>query len=104
VAEETLAIAVYSALRRPDDFEAAIIAAVNHNGDSDSTGSACGNIMDAYLGYEAIPGKFKSHLESLDVILEVADDLWHDLLSPIDRKKYKALLDYLGERYWNELT
>ncbi|MCD7882215.1 MAG: ADP-ribosylglycohydrolase family protein [Lachnospiraceae bacterium] len=61
-----------------DDFSRAIIAAVNHSGDSDSTGTVTGNIVGASLGYEAIPEEWKDHLECLDVILEVADDLCHD--------------------------
>ena len=55
VAEETLAIAVYCALKYQDDFGAGVAAAVNHNGDSDSTGAVTGNILGAWLGYEAIP-------------------------------------------------
>ena len=57
VGEEALAIAVYCALRHPDSFEDAIIAAVNHSGDSDSTGAIAGNIMGAALGFQAIPEK-----------------------------------------------
>jgi ADP-ribosylglycohydrolase len=57
VAEETLAIAAYCALRHSNDLETAIVTAVNHDGDSDSTGSVCGNIMGAHLGYDAIPKK-----------------------------------------------
>ena len=75
VAEETLAIAVYCALKYAEDFDKAICAAVNHNGDSDSTGAVCGNLLGAYLGYDAIPQKFKDRLELHDVILEIADDL-----------------------------
>lgn len=43
--EEAWAIALYCAVRHIDSIEDAIIAAVNHDGDSDSTGSVCGNIM-----------------------------------------------------------
>lgn len=49
VAEETLAIALYCALRHQDDFSAGIIAAVNHSGDSDSTGAVAGNILGAAI-------------------------------------------------------
>ena len=77
VAEETLGIAVYCALRHQDDFSAGIIAAVNHGGDSDSTGAVTGNILGALLGYEAIDQKWKKDLELSDVILEMADDLCH---------------------------
>lgn len=77
VAEETLAIAIYCSLRYQDDFSAGIIAAVNHKGDSDSTGAVTGNILGALVGYEAIDGKWKKDLELADVILEMADDLCH---------------------------
>ena len=77
VAEETLAIAIYCALRHVDNFSAGIIAAVNHNGDSDSTGAVTGNILGALCGYEAIDPKWKADLELKDVILEMADDLCH---------------------------
>ncbi len=76
VAEETLAIALYCALKYSDDFDKALIAAVNHNGDSDSTGAVTGNILGAYLGLGAIPEKYLEHLELREVILEVADDLY----------------------------
>lgn len=75
VAEETLAIAVYCALRYQNDFSAGIAAAVNHRGDSDSTGAVAGNILGALCGYEAIEEKWKRDLELSDVILEMADDL-----------------------------
>ena len=78
VAEETLAIAVFCALRHEHDFEAGIVAAVNHNGDSDSTGAVCGNILGARLGFSGIPAKYTERLELLDVIEGFADDLYHD--------------------------
>ena len=77
VAEEALAIALYCALKYSDDFDKALIAAVNHNGDSDSTGAVTGNILGAYLGLSAIPEKYLGYLELRDVILEIADDLYN---------------------------
>ena len=76
VAEETLAIAVYCCAKHFDDFEKAMIASVNHGGDSDSTGAVTGNILGAAIGYEAIPEHLKADLQLHDVILHVADDLW----------------------------
>ena len=78
--EETLAIAVYCCLRYPEDFTAGVIAAVNHSGDSDSTGAVAGNILGAWLGYEKIEEKWKENLELKDVILEMADDLCYGCL------------------------
>ena len=75
VAEETLGISLYCALKYQNDFSKGIIAAVNHKGDSDSTGAVTGNILGALVGYNAIEEKWKKDLELKDVILELADDL-----------------------------
>ncbi len=75
VAEETLAIAVFSVMRHIDNFEKCIICAVNHDGDSDSTGAIAGNISGAILGYSAITKKYLTNLELHDVLVSVADDL-----------------------------
>jgi len=75
VGEEALAIAVYCALKYRDDFRKAIIASVNHSGDSDSTGSITGNILGAYLGMNSIPKKWIEKLELREVIIQIADDL-----------------------------
>lgn len=77
VAEETLAIALYCALRYEHDFSGGVIAAVNHDGDSDSTGAVTGNILGAINGYSAIEDRWKQNLELLDVILEMSLDLCH---------------------------
>ncbi|MBO4687341.1 MAG: ADP-ribosylglycohydrolase family protein [Clostridiales bacterium] len=73
--DEALAISLYAALRHEGDFSSAIIAAVNHSGDSDSTGAITGNIVGAMVGYSAIEEKWKADLELRDVLLEMADDL-----------------------------
>lgn len=78
VAEETLAIAVYCALKYQKDFERGIMAAVNHDGDSDSTGAVTGNILGAYLSLDKIPDKFIQPLELKDVIEELAVDMYED--------------------------
>lgn len=88
VGEEALAIALYCALRYPNDFSAGIIAAVNHRGDSDSTGAVTGNILGAWLGYDAIDDKWKRDLELRNVLLEMADDLAAPENTPGWRQKY----------------
>ena len=75
VGEEALAIGLYCALKYLDNFEEAMIASVNHGGDSDSTGAVTGNILGAAIGYDAIPQFYKDDVELLDVILHMADDL-----------------------------
>jgi len=82
--EEAWAIALYCVVRHIDSVEKAIIASVNHDGDSDSTGSITGNIMGAIFGYEHIrernifcpQGKgLEQTLELSEIILALADDL-----------------------------
>ena len=74
-AHEAVAIAVYACVKYQESFEKAVIAAVNHGGDSDSTGSLCGNLMGAWLGKDAIPKRWTEHLELYDTIEELAKDL-----------------------------
>lgn len=81
VGDEALAIALYCAAKHFDDFEKAMIAAVNHAGDSDSTGAIAGNILGAAIGYEALPEFYKKDLELHDVIIHVADDLYEGKVS-----------------------
>ena len=73
--DEALAIAIYCTAKYFDNFEKAVIAAVNHKGDSDSTGAVTGNILGSVVGYEAIPQHFKDNLELHHDILHMADDL-----------------------------
>lgn len=78
VAEETVAIAIFCVMRHIRDFEGCLVAAVNHDGDSDSTGAVAGNIIGTILGYTGIPEKFRKGLELHDLILSIADDLAGD--------------------------
>lgn len=87
-AEEALAIALYAALSATENetnaeaaFEAGIILAVNHDGDSDSTGSICGNLLGAALGKSAIPKRWLQPLELRKIIEKIAGDyvdLWEE--------------------------
>ena len=73
VGEEALAISVCCALAAPD-FATALLASVNHSGDSDSTGSITGNLLGAALGIDAVPKEWVEALEGLDVIETLAAD------------------------------
>lgn len=74
VAEEALAIALYCALAA-EDFTTGVLLAVNHSGDSDSTGAMTGSLIGALRGVENIPRKWLSGLELGREIAAVADDL-----------------------------
>lgn len=75
VAEETLAIAIFSVLRHIDDFRACMICAVNHGGDSDSTGAVAGNILGAILGVSGIPDDLVKPLQFHEIIRGMASQL-----------------------------
>jgi ADP-ribosylglycohydrolase len=74
VAEEALAMGLYCALGA-GGFEDGVILAVNHSGDSDSTGSITGNLLGAAAGAEAIPDRLLAPLELRSTIEAIADDL-----------------------------
>ncbi|UPW08629.1 ADP-ribosylglycohydrolase family protein [Gordonia terrae] len=99
VGDEALAIAVYSALVA-DDLEDAVIIAVNHDGDSDSTGAIVGNLLGARDGVAAIPQRWLEPLELRDVIVEMAGDL-HDFVDwEIAETDAEAGTPRWVEKYW----
>lgn len=75
VAEEALAIALFAALRAEGDFEKGVRLAVNHSGDSDSTGSMTGQLLGIVLGESAIPKRWLEVLELREEIGVMAEDL-----------------------------
>ncbi|KAJ7530951.1 hypothetical protein O6H91_14G026000 [Diphasiastrum complanatum] len=75
VGEEALAIALYTALITNNNVEAAICYAVNHEGDSDSTGAIVGNIVGAVGGVAAIPKRWAVSVEMRELIEAVSEDL-----------------------------
>ena len=76
IAEEALGIGIYCALVAGDDFKKGVLKAVNHSGDSDSTGSITGNILGTLYGVHTIPEHWTRQLELKDLIEETAVDLF----------------------------
>lgn len=74
VAEEALAIGLWCALSA-DSFEQGVINAVNHSGDSDSTGLIAGHLLGIQSGPAAIPKHWLQGLELRGVIERVAEDI-----------------------------
>jgi ADP-ribosylglycohydrolase len=94
VAEEALAIALYCALVARD-FAHGVLLAVNHGGDSDSTGAIAGNLLGLVHGEQAIPARWLERLELREVIARVADDLW----AHFGRAQVRRCDDVDRERY-----
>ncbi len=57
------------------NVEEAVVLAVNHSGDSDSTGAVAGNICGALFGAETILARWADFVELHDEITAMADDL-----------------------------
>lgn len=74
IAEEALAIAIWCALTAPS-YEQGVINAVNHSGDSDSTGLIAGHLLGIQYGPAAIPARWLDGLELRGVIEKLAEDI-----------------------------
>ena len=75
-AAQVLAGAIYACLVSQDDFDRAMIVAVNHSGRSAAVGAIAGAILGIRLGEEALPDFYIEWLEPAEVLLELADDLY----------------------------
>lgn len=75
VADEALAISLYCSLMYENDFKSGVLSAVNHSGDSDSTGAITGNILGVINGESAIPKKWIENLRYNQLVRTVAEDL-----------------------------
>jgi len=73
--EEALAMAVYCALKHSDDFKKALWLAVNNDGNSDTIGAICGNLLGAYLGSLEIPFSWIQKVELSDLMVHGADKM-----------------------------
>ena len=74
VADEALAIGLWCALCA-ESLEDGVVMAVNHSGDSDSTGLIAGNLLGLIHGPQAVPRHWLEDLELRDVITQLAADI-----------------------------
>ncbi|MEV4728932.1 ADP-ribosylglycohydrolase family protein [Saccharopolyspora sp. NPDC049426] len=101
VGEQAVAIAVCAALVAGEDVELALKIAVHHDGDSDSTGAICGNIVGALQGVSALPLDWLAELELRDVIEQMA----LDCVAEFGRGGFqpgRAAIDPPSDQDWNE--
>ena len=74
-AGQCLAGAMFACLTAPEDFDTAIITAVNHSGLSAAVGAMTGAILGAKLGEDALPSFYLESLECSHVLQLLADDM-----------------------------
>ncbi|MEU9872070.1 ADP-ribosylglycohydrolase family protein [Actinomadura sp. NPDC048021] len=77
---EALAIAVHAALAAEaaggyplEIVPRGMLLAVNHSGDSDSTGAVCGNLLGARYGSRAVPEHWRAGVEAAGTIAVLAE-------------------------------
>ena len=71
--DQALAIGLYSVLAS-GSLPEALLLSVNHSGDSDSTGTVCGNIAGAVYGTRALSTHWLGGLELHDTVRRLAQD------------------------------
>lgn len=75
-AARVLAGAVYAAMLHPKSLDEALIAAVNHSGDSAAVGAVTGAIVGALVGEDEIPDFYLEGLEPTRILKTLASDMF----------------------------
>lgn len=73
-ADQVLCGAVYACLASEEDFDRAMIVAINHSGKSAAVGAVAGAILGARLGVSALPEFYLDCLDAGAVIKELSAD------------------------------
>lgn len=74
-APQCVAGAIYACLNSQDDFDNAMILAVNHSGRSAVVGSLVGAVLGAHMGADALPEFYLECLEPAEILETLAADL-----------------------------
>ena len=75
-APQVLAGAAYTLMGCGDDFDAAMVTAVNHSGRSSAVAALVGAVLGAKLGEQNLPEFYVDGLEVLEPLRTLADDLY----------------------------
>ena len=74
-AAQCLSGAIFACLMHPNDFDSAIVTAVNHSGKSSATGAMVGAILGARVGVDALPDFYLENLECAEALSLLSDDM-----------------------------
>jgi hypothetical protein len=74
-APQCLAGAMFACLLYPDDFDSALITAVNHSGASAAVGAIAGAVLGAKMGEDALPEFYLESLECKWPLRILAEDM-----------------------------
>ena len=67
--------AIYTSISNSEDFDTAMITAVNHSGYSSAVAAITGAILGAKMGYAALPDFYLESLEPVKPLCQLADDM-----------------------------
>lgn len=67
--------AIYASVANAQDFDTAMITAVNHSGYSSAVAGITGAILGAKMGYSALPDFYLESLEPVKALCTLADDM-----------------------------
>ena len=67
--------AIYASVANQQDFDTAMITAVNHSGYSSAVAGITGAILGAKMGYAALPEFYLESLEPVKALCTLADDM-----------------------------
>ena len=70
-----LAGAIYASIANSEDFDTAMITAVNHSGYSSAVAGVTGAILGAKMGHTALPNFYLESLEPISALCQLADDM-----------------------------
>ena len=93
-AAQVLAGAVYACLVSNEDFDRAMVVAVNHSGRSAAVGAIVGAILGIRLGEEALPEFYIECLEPAEVLRELAGDMHSGCPMEVGNKLFDLDWDY----------
>lgn len=74
-AMKCLAGAIYASIANSEDFDTAMITAVNHSGYSSAVAGITGAILGAKMGHRALPDFYLESLEPVKALCQLADDM-----------------------------
>ncbi len=75
LAREVVPTAIYSFHHSPENFEEAVLTAVNMGGDTDSRAAITGAISGTFNGIDSIPKRWIKNLENNKKLIEIGDKL-----------------------------
>ena len=82
--QDSMPFAIYSFLFNHSSFEDCLHCAIMHGGDRDTLGAMAGAVSGAYLGLGGVPPEWRSKLENVTTIENLALELLRKRVSSKD--------------------